>query len=266
MLRQQDLITRVRERCAADPRLDAALMYGSIAQGVGDEYSDIEFWLFFSETSETETPETETLDPAEWCRRIGPTLAVTVNEFGSHVVFFEGLIRGEFHFATTADLPVVAGWPSLGARTDDIIVLDRRGALRPLLESLPRHVRPVETPAEIAELCLRFANWIVLAMHVTRRGEVLRAQDALGHARRHLLWMARLATGATVTWLTPSRRAETELPPGVIAQVHATLGADPHEALRAMWRTGRELWQELSTRHDFAAPAALWAQLDQRLA
>ena len=56
MLRQQDLITRVRELCAADPRLDAALMYGSIAQGVGDEYSDIEFWLFFTDVPELKRP------------------------------------------------------------------------------------------------------------------------------------------------------------------------------------------------------------------
>lgn len=132
MSRQQDLITRVRELCASDPGLDAALMYGSIAQGVGDEYSDIEFWLFFAQPPE----------PLEWCERIAPSRAVTVNEFGSHVVFFEGLVRGEFHFATTADLPVVSGWPSLGALTDDVIVLDRRGALRPLLEALPERVRP----------------------------------------------------------------------------------------------------------------------------
>ncbi len=192
-------------------------MYGSIAQGVGDEYSDIEFWLFFAQPPE----------PLEWCERIAPSRAVTVNEFGSHVVFFEGLVRGEFHFATTADLPVVSGWPSLGALTDDVIVLDRRGALRPLLEALPERVRPAETAAEIAELCLRFANWIVLATNVSARGEVLRADDALGHARRHLTWMARLATGATETWLTPSRRAETELPSAAIVRLHDTLAANP---------------------------------------
>ena len=231
-------------------------MYGSIAQGIGDEYSDIEFWLFFEEPP----------DPVAWCGRVGPALAITVNEFGSHVVFFEGLIRGEFHFATTADLPVVAEWPSLGARTDDVIVLDRRGALRPLVESLPDRVRPAETPAEVAELCLRFANWVVLAMHVTGRGEVLRAQDALGHARRHLTWMTRLATGATETWLTPSRRAESELPPTVVARLHETLGADPGEELRAMWRIGLEMWRELSARHAFATPIDLWRELDRRLA
>ena len=120
---------------------------------------------------------------------------------------------------------------------------------------------PAETPSEIAELCLRFANWIVLAMHVTRRGEVLRAQDALGHARRHLLWMARLATDATETWLTPSRRAETELPPVTLARLHATLVADPDEALRAMWRAGRDLWQELAAGHDLAAPVDLCERL-----
>jgi predicted nucleotidyltransferase len=45
MLPQEPLIARVVELCAADPGLDAALMYGSFAQGSADEWSDIEFWL-----------------------------------------------------------------------------------------------------------------------------------------------------------------------------------------------------------------------------
>jgi lincosamide nucleotidyltransferase len=102
-------------------------------------------------------------------------------------------------------------------------------------------------------------------MHVTRRGEVLRAQDALGHARRHLLWMARLATGATDTWLTPSRRAESELPPALVAQLHATLHAVPGEALIASWRVGRDIWRQLAERHAFGVPIALWNQLDREI-
>lgn len=101
---------------------------------------------------------------------------------------------------------------------------------------------------------------------MSARGEVLRADDALGHARRHLTWMARLATGATETWLTPSRRAETELPSAAIVRLHDTLAANPDDALRAMWPVGRELWRELAAHHTFATPAGLWRELDRRLA
>jgi lincosamide nucleotidyltransferase len=47
VLVQERLIARVREVCAADDQLDAALMYGSFAAGEADAYSDVEFWLFF---------------------------------------------------------------------------------------------------------------------------------------------------------------------------------------------------------------------------
>jgi lincosamide nucleotidyltransferase len=243
--------------CAADPALDAALMYGSIAQGVGDEHSDIEFWLFFGSG--------QVPDGTAWCERIAPTLAVTVNEFGSHVVFFPGLIRGELHFATIGDIASVAAWPALGASTDDMIVVDRRGELRQVLDKLPDRVSVPESPEEIAELCLRFTNWLVLAMHVTRRGELLRAQDALNHGRRHLLWMARLAANATDTWLTPSRRAETELPTELVKQLTATVDADPALALRSCWRLGRELWHDLAARYDLAEPRDLWAEIDRQI-
>ena len=47
MLEQEIMIERVRELCGQDERLVATLMYGSFAQGEGDRYSDIEFYLFF---------------------------------------------------------------------------------------------------------------------------------------------------------------------------------------------------------------------------
>jgi lincosamide nucleotidyltransferase len=93
MLEQERLIERVRKKCIDDPRLEAALMYGSFTQGLADEWSDIEFWLFFDEHAVV------TVDPAEWCAEIAPTLLVVRNEFDTHVAIFENLIWGEFHFA-----------------------------------------------------------------------------------------------------------------------------------------------------------------------
>lgn len=253
---QRELAARVRDMCNADPRLDAALTYGSFPQGQADEHSDIEFWLFHRST----TP-----DPVAWCESIAPTLAVTVNEFGSHVVFFEGLIRGEFHFATTDDIPTVAGWPSLGAAIDDIIIIDRRGALRAVLETLPAEIATPTTSAEIDELCLRFVNWLLLALHVSRRGETLRAHDALNHARRHLIWMARVATGATKTWLTPQRRAEQDLPEPLIEALHESHHPNPIRAIQTLWTTARPIWQTLQETHDLNPHEALRRELTTQI-
>lgn len=263
MADQERLIARVRDLCRADERLDAALMYGSFASGEADVHSDIEFWLFFLPQRHAE------VDPRAWCAQVAPLTHLVRNEFGADVAFFPGLVRGEFHFATTEDLHTVRTWPARGAPVDRMIVLDRRGALRPALRSLPEHPAVPGDGEEIETVCGRFANWLILAHHLTLRGEHLRAWDALGHVQRHLLWLARLAHGNTRHWLTPSRRAEAELPPRDLADLRrATAAADPddiHAALRAAWRSGRRYWSELALLHDRAMPDGLVAEIDSIL-
>jgi lincosamide nucleotidyltransferase len=181
-----------------------------------------------------------------------------VNEFGTHVVFFPGLIRGEFHFAPAADIASVATWPARSAPAERMIVVDRDGALRAALDTLP--AEPA-LPDAVA-LCGRFANWLVLAHRVAQRGELLRAVDTLAHVQRNLLWMVRLAEDRTRHWLTPSRAAETDLPPDVVAALHrATASADSASiaaALTAAWTCGRAYWQRLVD----DVPAALFSDLD----
>jgi lincosamide nucleotidyltransferase len=241
VLPQEALIARVRALCTADSRLDAALMYGSFAQGSADEHSDIEFWLFFG---------TGPGDPRAWIAQVAPLTHLVRNEFGAHVAIFRGLIRGEFHFASVADIGSVRGWPARGGA---VPVVDRRGELAAALHDLPD--RPATGDAE--ELCGRFANWLLLAHHVGLRGEHLRALDALAHAQRHLLRMARLAENSTEHWLTPSRRAEQELRPETTAAL-----AHTHQDVRLAWRSGRALWTELAARSGKAVPQELFDELE----
>ncbi len=96
---------------------------------------------------------------------------------------------------------------------------------------------------------------LVLALQVTRRGELLRAADALAHAQRHLLWMVRLAEGRTEHWLTPSRNAEKVLPAEVVAALHAATSVPA--AIKAMWTCGRRYWEQLAP-----IPSELFDELD----
>ncbi|GAA2676408.1 nucleotidyltransferase domain-containing protein [Actinoplanes palleronii] len=244
---QERLIARVRELCREDARLSAALIYGSFVTGEADEHSDVEFWLFSDEP----------VDPLAWLDAIGPARHVVVNEFGAHVVFFPGLVSGEFHFAGTAEIASVGTWPARGAPAEHMVVVDRTGALRVALDSLP--AEPV-LPDDVGELCGRFANWLVLAYRVAARGELLRAVDALAHVQRHLLWMARLAEGRTRHWLTPSRAAETDLPPDVVAALHRVTAdaASVTPALAAAWVCGRGYWVRLVP----SVPVGLFEELD----
>jgi lincosamide nucleotidyltransferase B/F len=260
VLVQEELIARVRSLCETDQRLDAAAEYGSFPQGYGDAYSDVEFWFFVA------SGEGPALDPVGWIGAVAAPLSVGVNEFGAYVAIFEGLIRGEFHFATADDIASVMSWPARAADVDRMIVVDRRGALRDALAAVPRDPTVPDTTEDIETLCLRFANWLVLGLNVARRGERLRAHDALDHVRRHLLWMARLSEGATDTWLTPARRAEEDLSRESLASARSTLHSDPMTALSASWHWGRELWAALAGRHGFAVPPALRAALDSAFA
>ncbi|MFI0898512.1 hypothetical protein [Streptomyces sp. NPDC020983] len=264
MLFQEELIARVREACSADDGLDAALMYGSFAAGEADQHSDIEFWLFFTPERRVE------VDPGSWCGSIAPISYGLLNEFGSFVAFFPGLVRGEFHFATVDEITSVADWPARGAAVERMLVVDRRGVLEPVLRAMPeRYVPPVDSPQAVAEYCDPFVNWLVLAYHLVGRGENLRAWDALGQAQRHLVWMARLAERSTAHWLTPERGAERELSAASVAELCAATSAASSEALlealRAALRLGHRLWLVLADRYDRPAPTALFAQLASAL-
>jgi hypothetical protein len=87
--------------------------------------------------------------------------------------------------------------------------------------------------AEIDELCGRCASWLVLAHHMACRGELLRAHDALAHVQRYLLWIARLVAGPTEHWLTPSRCAECDLPPDLLAELRGTAVREATSTRRA---------------------------------
>jgi lincosamide nucleotidyltransferase len=267
---QHELIEQVRALCARDEGLDAALMYGSFAKDEADEHSDVEFWLFHTRAARA------ALDPDAWCASVAPVTAVLRNEFGAHVAVFRDLVRGEFHFATTDDLPQVADWPERGAPVERMLLLDRTGRLAPLLAALPERDQPdpdahanEDTAAAAAErasgCCEPFANWLVLAHHLLARGELLRTWDALGHAVRHLTRMARLAEDSTAHWLTPSRAAEGELSARSLAGLTASTADATAPALRSALRNalaeGRRHWTTLAAVHGNEPPHALLDEL-----
>jgi lincosamide nucleotidyltransferase B/F len=256
---QVRVIARVRELVADDAELVAALTYGSFPQGVGDQWSDVEFWLFPAAGTR--------FDPVAWCAQLGELNLVTPNEFGGYVAFLPGLLRMEVHVAD--DVAAVRDWPARGAPVADMVLLDRTGALTQALDALPQHPALPRTAAEIEALCGRFANWLVLAHHVCRRGELLRAFDALAHLQRHLLWLVRLGTGHTEHWLTPSRAAETDLPAHLVDQLASATGGarveDLDRALREAWAIGRAQWTALAARYHFPLPDRLFTELDAAL-
>ncbi|MBE1610678.1 hypothetical protein [Actinopolymorpha pittospori] len=255
----QDRLDRAfRSAFDADPRIRAALTYGSRPAGAGDAWSDVEYWAFVDDAT------LPGLDPRAWIAAVAEPDLLVHNEFGAWVAVYDDLVRLELHFWPASDVDVVRGWPSRGAPLERMVLLDHDGTLVPALAALPERAPVPTSAAEVAEVCGRFANWWVLGHNVLRRGEYERAQDALSHVRRYLLWMARLREGATERWLTPSRCAEADLSAELVAAIGA-LGV-PSEptaltaAYRAAWDLGGQLWRELAAAWGFDVPTRLLAR------
>ncbi len=244
--RQDALDAAYRAAFAADERVRAVLTYGSLPAGLGDVWSDVEYWVFVDDQTLSGPTADPAGDPPRWLRAVGDPALLVRNEFGAWVAVHAGLVRAEAHVWPASDVDVVRGWPARGAPVEAMVVLDRDGTLAPAVAALPEHPQVPDTPAAVAQVCGRFANWWVLGHNVAGRGEWERSQDALAHVRRELLWMARLSEAAaepgtdpgsqpeagkaTKRWLTPSRLAERDLSPQLVQA--AGTGLRPHRAGR----------------------------------
>src|SRR5918997_680965 len=168
---QRAMIERVRYLCRLDESLAAAMMYGSFAQFEGDEFSDIEFILFFYDE------ELGDVDQEEWVARISPVELYFVNEYGNGTAIFESLIRGEFHFDKASDIQRIdeswkeTDWfPSLGTT----LVLDRTGELALRLRRIVGPTLARDTQEQIQFLCNCFVNWFMFGSNLLARGELAR--------------------------------------------------------------------------------------------
>jgi lincosamide nucleotidyltransferase B/F len=243
-------------------------MYGSFAQNEGDEFSDIEFILFF------EDDELANLDQEEWVSRISPVGLYFVNEYGNGTAIFENLVRGEFHFDGASDIEMVVGesmkdtdWlPSL----EDTLILDRTGELTPRLRRIVGPPPERDTPEQIRFVCNCFVNWFVFGSNLLARGEFARSLALLGIVRDRLLQMVRVLEHSTLHWFNASKFLEREISdPSYARFVACTARLDDDEirsAYLATWEWGRELMSAIADRYDAAPPEAFLERLDGHFA
>jgi lincosamide nucleotidyltransferase len=267
MLQQEAMIERVRYLCRLDERLEAAMMYGSFAQFEGDEFSDIEFILFFYDEVLGD------VNQEEWVTRIAPVELYFVNEYGNGTAIFENLIRGEFHFDRASDIQKIdeswreTDWfPSL----ETALVLDRTGELTCRLRSIVGPALAQGTPERIRFLCNCFINWFLFGSNLLARGELARALDLLGIVQDQLIRMIRISERSTEHWFNPSKLLEKDISEASYARFVACTANLNEEALwsayLSAWYWGTELMSSLAEGHGVALPAALLDRLDQRLA
>jgi lincosamide nucleotidyltransferase len=266
MLQQEAMIERVRRICCLDERLTAAMMYGSFVQSEGDEFSDIEFILFFDDDARGD------IDQEEWVSQIAPVALYLVNEFGVGTAIFDNLVRGEFHFDKASDIEKVdeswrrTDWlPSL----DAALVVDRTGELTRRLKMVVGPPLDRGTPEQVRFVCHNFINWFLFGLNLLDRGELARALDYLGFVQRYLLWMVRLLERTTTHWPTPSKALERDISEAAYARYAACTARLDEETLwsayLSAWGWGKEMTLSLAERHDVVLPSTLYGRLDRRL-
>jgi len=254
-LPQIKLIQRVKDKCKRDDRLDAALMYGSFTKGEGDQYSDIEFWLFF------DSERLSDIDQEQWIEDIGPIYWTVLNEHGTRVAFFKDhLIRGEFHFVATSSMRGVKDWPAVETeRACEMVIVDRTNQLQGYIEAGEPAIP--SSPAQIEQLCGQYLNWYLFGRNVLRRGDLAQAHMVLGILQGYLIWMARMLEASTKHWQTQSKSLETDLSPESYREfVQTTARCESDEldrAYKAAWSWGGELINRLERQRGFSIPPEL---------
>jgi lincosamide nucleotidyltransferase B/F len=265
LLPQASLVEKLRDVCQQDKRVLAALLYGSLATGEADAYSDIECAMYF------ESGAFPTINKREWVEQVSPVLLFFADQFGHYTAIFDNLIRGEFHFEPVEKIEHISTWKGNAwfPAADAAILVDRTGVLlttlQPLIGPPPEH----DTPETAENLAANFVNLILFGINTLERGEFARSLELLSLLQRSLIWMARLIEGTTAHWPTPSRGLERDLSSTAyqrLVDCSASLHRkDLYRAYQATWKWGTELMALLGKRRPLAVPQQLLDLLSRKI-
>jgi lincosamide nucleotidyltransferase len=265
MLPQEAMIERLRALCQSDQRVNAAMMYGSFTRGEGDQFSDIEFLLFF------EDEHFDSLDRRAFLEQIAPVSLLYINDFGITAVIFENLVRGEFHFHKIAEVTITESWrgaitfPSL----ESMLLVDKSGVLTSYLLPVIGPDLERDQPDKVQFLADDFTNLYLFGVNVLRRGELAHALEMLGVVQRITLGMARVLAGKTGPWFVPSKQLEHDLPPETYARFRACtaiLDVDSlHRAYQEIGLWAGEMIDDLGARYGIETYADLRHRIGAKL-
>lgn len=201
---QLQMIDRVKSIALDDKLIASVLMYGSFIKDEGDKYSDIEFYIFF----------TEDFDHQKWVHRISKTILYFTNEHGTEVAIFDNLIRGEFHFHHVDERKMIQTWEGLTSFEyhQNMILVDKDCVLAKLIEPISKE-RPQHSSQESIDwISMSLVNQLLMTQGLLKRGELAHAQMSFQTIQKYLLWLIRTEVGDERHWESPTKRAELEIP------------------------------------------------------
>ncbi|TQK53437.1 lincosamide nucleotidyltransferase [Brevibacillus sp. AG162] len=209
MLKQKQIIEAVQEACEQDEQVTSCMMYGSFTKGEGDQYSDVEFYIFIDD------PSFETFQSKHWVANIAPYDLMFFNEYGTEVVIFSNLIRGEFHFLPASKIEIIKSFKPTGVfpDTNSMFIYDNTGMLREYLDDLGGKGPERLTDENVSFAFHNFVNAWLLGINVMRRGELARSLEVLTYVQKYMLQLLRINEQNVERWLNSTKNLERDLSP-----------------------------------------------------
>lgn len=207
MLKQEEMILMIRDKGIRDKRIDSILMYGSFTQSSGDRFSDIEFYIFVDDTYYEE------FDTEKWISSAYPIYTHFFNEYGSEVVIFTNLIRGEFHFLPLSKMTIIKSFAIVGYFPDinSMCLYDKNGRLQKSLRALQDCKIERQTTENVEFIFNNLLNAILFGINVFKRGEWARSLECLYYSQKYYLQLIRLLENKTEHWVNPFKGLEKEI-------------------------------------------------------
>ena len=207
MLFQKNIIHNVKNKCIQDDSISACMMYGSFTKGEGDQYSDVEFYIFIADDV------INNFNSRHWISEVSPVDLVFYNEYGTEVAIFSNMIRGEFHFLPVSEMEVIKSFKPTGVfpDTESMYIYDSTGKLKPLLEGLGGTGPDRMTNENVNFAFNNFVNAWLMGVNVMKRGELARLLEVLTHAQKYLLQLIRVKEKTVERWLNSTKNLEQDI-------------------------------------------------------
>ena len=202
---QLQMIDTIKSIAQKDENVSAILMYGSFTKKEGDQYSDIEFYIFLKSK--------KNFSAEKWVNQIYPTALYFTNEYGSEVAIFENLIRGEFHFLPVTEIDIIKSWEGFVSFSDfsEMNIIDKDGLLRETLRQINTTSPDRTTNENILFLSSSLLNVLLTTSNLIKRQEYAHAYQSLSNVQKYILWLIRIATQQTNHWESPTKSLEKDI-------------------------------------------------------
>ncbi|MBD1426102.1 aminoglycoside 6-adenylyltransferase [Sphingobacterium arenae] len=199
------MIDTIKSIAQKDENVSAILMYGSFTKKEGDQYSDIEFYIFLKSK--------KNFSAEKWVNQIYPTALYFTNEYGSEVAIFENLIRGEFHFLPVSEIDIIKSWEGFVSFSDfsEMNIIDKDGLLRETLRQIKTTSPDRTTNENILFLSSSLLNVLLTTSNLIKRQEYAHAYQSLSNVQKYILWLIRIATQQTNHWESPTKSLEKDI-------------------------------------------------------